>query len=144
MFYYCISLEYLDISNFDTSKVTNFFEMFYGCSNLKSINLSNFNTSNAKNMVGMFMSCISLEYLDISNFDTTQVTKFQSIFDNTNILKYINLYNAQIDAIKSEIETIIDESTMVCQKTDNNKITDKGILRCCDYNLKTQSCPSII
>ena len=33
----CSSLEYLDLSNFDTSNVTTMEFMFNGCSNLKEI-----------------------------------------------------------------------------------------------------------
>ena len=32
-------------------------DMFYGCSSLTNTNLSNFNTSNVTNMEGMFLGC---------------------------------------------------------------------------------------
>ena len=41
MFAFCISLEYLDISNFNTSQVTDFNEIFYFLDPLKYINLYN-------------------------------------------------------------------------------------------------------
>ena len=44
MFYECTSLESLDLSNFDTSSVTNMAFMFYRCSSLKSLDLSKFAT----------------------------------------------------------------------------------------------------
>ena len=45
MFQECSELEYLDLSIFNTSKVTNMSYMFNKCNNLKYLNLMNF-TSN--------------------------------------------------------------------------------------------------
>ena len=42
MFYNCTSLTSLDLSGFDTSKVTYIQSMFYNCINLEYINLNNF------------------------------------------------------------------------------------------------------
>ena len=38
--------------------------MFWGCSSLKELNLSNFNTSKVTNMESMFSNCNSLENLN--------------------------------------------------------------------------------
>ena len=47
----CLKLEYLDLSNFDTSNFTNMEFMFYGCQMLKEIKgINNFNTINVINM----------------------------------------------------------------------------------------------
>ena len=45
MFDDCSSLASLDVSGFDTSKVTNMSNMFYNCSSLASLDVSGFNTS---------------------------------------------------------------------------------------------------
>ena len=58
--YYNKNLKFLgfaDLSNFDTSNVTNMEGMFYECYSLISIDLSNFETSNVTNMAGMFHGC---------------------------------------------------------------------------------------
>lgn len=60
MFGYCSKLTSLDLSNFNTSKVTNMSDMFYGCSKLTSLNLSSFDTSDVTNMSNMFSNCYSL------------------------------------------------------------------------------------
>ena len=44
MFENCLSLTTLDLSNFDTSNVTDMSYMFRGCTSLTSLNISNFNT----------------------------------------------------------------------------------------------------
>lgn len=54
MFNDCRSLTSLDVSQFDTSKVTNMGYMFFNCNLLTSLDVSNFNTSNVTRMDTMF------------------------------------------------------------------------------------------
>jgi surface protein len=54
MFSGCSSLVSLDLSNFDTSKVTEIGYMFGSCYNLTTINLSNADFSNVIEKEGMF------------------------------------------------------------------------------------------
>ena len=54
MFDHCASLTSLDVSNWDTSNVTNMAGMFRSCFNLTSLNLNSWDTSNVTNMAGMF------------------------------------------------------------------------------------------
>ncbi|RLQ49807.1 hypothetical protein AF825_03027 [Listeria monocytogenes] len=89
----CTSLEELDLSNFDTSSVTNMFAMFAYCTSLKEIDVSNFDTSSVTNMNRMFQNCTSLEELDLSNFDTSSVTTMASMFENSTALKSLYLDN---------------------------------------------------
>ncbi len=56
MFNYCKKLTNLDVSKWDTSKVTNMEIMFGECSNLIELDLSNWNTSKVTNMDGMFLN----------------------------------------------------------------------------------------
>ena len=42
--------------------------MYSGCSSLKELNLSNFNTNKVTDMSYMFERCSSLKKVDISNF----------------------------------------------------------------------------
>ena len=65
--------------------------LFYRCSNLTSIDLSSFDTSKITRMYGMFRECNSLTSLDLSNFDTprekqccvTVTIPLRAIFSNT-------------------------------------------------------------
>jgi len=61
MFWDCSSLESIDLSSFDTSKVNDMSSMFNSCSSLESIDLSSFNTSNVNDMSCMFYDCFSLK-----------------------------------------------------------------------------------
>ena len=93
IFSYMTRLTALDLSNFDTSKVTNMVRMFDTTTSLTSLNLSNFDTSKVTNMQGMFSDMHNLTSLDLSNFDTSKVTNMAYMFDNTTSLTSLNLSN---------------------------------------------------
>ena len=80
MFNGMFNLTSLDLSNFDTSKVTNMTSMFSHMANLTALNLSSFNTSNVTNMMLMFFDMHNLITLDLSNFDTSNVTDMLQMF----------------------------------------------------------------
>ena len=65
--------------------------MFYGCLNLASIDVSNFNTKNVETMDYLFRNCSKLTSLDISNFNTTKVKTMNFIFAFCTIIQKINL-----------------------------------------------------
>ena len=72
-------LESIDMSNIDTSHVTNMSEMFK-CSNLRELILSGFDTSSVTDMSGMFEQCYNLTELDLNGFDTSNVTDMSRMF----------------------------------------------------------------
>ena len=83
----------MDLSNFDTSRVTDMKWMFYGESNLKSLDLSNFKTSRVTNMDYMFSGMSNLVTLNIPSFDTSQVTDMSGMFYDMSRLTTLNLSN---------------------------------------------------
>ena len=93
MFYECSSLISLNLSNFDTSQVTGMTFMFYGCSSLNSLDLSNFDTSRVGHMNQMFSDCSSLNLLDLSNFNTSQVIYMDNMFNGCSSLTFLDLSN---------------------------------------------------
>ena len=93
MFRNMSSLTSLNLSNLDTSKVTNMGGMFLGVSNLATINLSNFDTSKVIDMGFMFYDMSNLTTINLSNFDTSKVTNMGSIFYNMSKLTTFNLSN---------------------------------------------------
>ena len=70
----------IDLSIFDSSKVTDMNGMFAYCDSLEFINFNNFQTSIVTNMEGLFYECQSLLYLDLSSFDTSLVTSMKFMF----------------------------------------------------------------
>ena len=87
------SLTTLDLSNFDTSKVTNMSRMFEDASSLIILNLSSFNTSQVTDMQGMFYGMSSLTTLDLSNLDTSKVTDMHAMFSGMSSLTSLDLSN---------------------------------------------------
>ena len=87
------SLTTLDLSNFDTSQVTDMKYMFRDMSSLTTLNLSNFDTSRVTNMEVMFYGMSSLTSLDLSNFDTSQVKYMNYMFSYMSSLTTLDLSN---------------------------------------------------
>ena len=96
MFSGCRDLISVDLSSFNTSKVTNMCYMFRECQNLKKINFSSFNTSKVVNMQGMFYFCRSLKSLDLSSFKTNKVTDMSEMFFSCQSLESINLSSFRV------------------------------------------------
>ena len=57
----------LDLSSFDTSKVTDMSEMFAGNTELEKVNLTGFDTSKVTSMAEMFKNCSSLTTIYVSD-----------------------------------------------------------------------------
>ena len=93
MFYYKNKLTTIDLSNLDTSGVTNMSFMFGECSGLTSLNVTKFDTSNVTDMSYMFYYCSGLTSLDLSNFDTSSVTDMSHMFQYCNNLTSLDLSN---------------------------------------------------
>ena len=55
--------------------------MFEGCLSLENLNINNFDTKNVTDMSHMFSDCKSLENLNLNNFDTKNVTDIEKIYD---------------------------------------------------------------
>ena len=91
MFRDCSNLTEIDLSNFDTSKITNMNSMFQGCTSLHSINLSNIDTSSVENMANMFNECSFLISLDLSSFNTSKVQSFNGMFSSCSCLISLDL-----------------------------------------------------
>ena len=84
-------LKSIDISSWNTSKVTSMGYMLNGCRSLTSIDLSKWNTSNVTNMQYIFAYCSSLASIDISNWNISSVTNMEGIFYNCSSLTSIDL-----------------------------------------------------
>jgi len=93
MFHYLTSLASLDLSNFDTSKVTNIRSMFSYINNLTTLDLSNFDTSQVTDMRYMFLYMKNLTTLNLSNFDTSKVTDMGYMFSGMPDLTTLDLSN---------------------------------------------------
>ena len=80
MFSDCYALTSLDVSKFNTAKVTDMHSMFHNCKSLTSLEVSNFKTDMVTGMGSMFYGCSALTSLDVSNFNTANVTYMDAMF----------------------------------------------------------------
>jgi len=90
----------IDLSKFDSSKVTDTSAMFYRCSNLVELNLTNFNTSSVTDMHQMFLACSSMTSLDLSSFDTSNVINMSSLFIYDSELASVDLSSFDTSSVK--------------------------------------------
>jgi surface protein len=91
MFEYCTSLTFLDLSSFNTEKITKMNYMFKNCSALESVILSSFNTTNVVKMNGMFDGCKSLKSINLSNFNFSNVEYMTNMFYGCTALNEVNM-----------------------------------------------------
>ena len=108
MFRGCYKLATLDLSNFDTSNVTDMSWMFSSCSSLAALILSNndmiinnFNTSKVEDMKGMFHYCSNLTSLDLSSFDTSKVKDMEVMFAECSNLTTLDISNFDTSNVKN-------------------------------------------
>ena len=119
MFDSCFSLTSLDLTNLDTSQVDNMRSMFWNCSLLTSINLSNFNISQVTNMYSIFYGCSSLTSLDLSNFDTSKVTTMNRMFYGCSSLTSLNLSNFDTSNVQIMAEMLYGCSSLTSLDLSN-------------------------
>ena len=97
--------------------------MFGGCSSLTYLNLSNFNTSSLTQMVQMFYHCDNLQTLDLSGWDLTNLDYYYwppmyetfAYCDSLNAIYMKGCNQTTIDKIKEQLEraSILNKVTIV-------------------------------
>ena len=104
LFAFLTNMINIDLSNFDTSRVTNMHGMFAYSTSLKTLNVSTLNTSNVIVMRSMFgaggddyigiIYKMSLEkIIGLEDFDTKKVVNMRTMFQNCGNLKQLNVSN---------------------------------------------------
>ena len=111
-------LKQINVSNWDTSNVTNMSNTFSNCELLTSIDVSKWNTSKVTNMEGMFVGCNLLASVDVSKWNTSKVTDMASMFSGCGTLR-------SIDVSKWNTSNVTDISGMffVCGSLHSVDIT---------------------
>ena len=130
MFNECNKLKIIKgIEKLNTINVINMNGMFNLCNEIKELNLSNFNTSNVTDMgfmFAMFNLCNEIEELNLSNFNTSNVTDMEFMFTGCNKLKLLNIFkfNIKIDCITKNIFYLInkDKCKLICQDNFLNNL----------------------
>lgn len=107
----------LDLSEFDTSEVTNMSCMFLYANNLTEVDMSNFDTSKVETMRGMFSEC-NIEKIDF-DLDTSNVKNMGFMFNGCSNLKELNLN-------KMDTSNVRNMSYMFCMCKRLEKIDVRG------------------
>ena len=117
----------IDLSNFDTSRVTDMHYMFWNMHSLTSLNISNFDTSKVTNMSSMFYN-MNLTSLDLSSFDTSKVTNMSSMFDNTGLtsLNLSNFDTSKVTNMSRMFAFMRNLTTLDLSNFDTSNVTDMG------------------
>ena len=121
----------LNLSSFNTSKVADMSNMFYGMSKLTNLNLSNFDTSKVTNMSGMFSIMPSLTTLDISSFDTSKVTDMGFMFSSMSKLTTLNISNfdtSKVTYMRYMFNNMSNLTTLNLFHFDTSKVTNMGYM----------------
>ena len=117
----------IDLSNFDTSNVTDMSYMFYGMSNLTTLDLSNFNTSQVMDMKYMFTYMFNLTTLDLSSFNTFKVTDMNHMFSATRNLTTLDLSNfdtSKVINMQYMFSGMRNLTTLNLSNFDTSKVTN--------------------
>ena len=117
----------LDLSNFNTSNVTDMSYMFYGMSNLTTLDLSNFNTSQVTDMKYMFTYMFNLTTLDLSSFNTFKVTDMNHMFSamrNLTTLDLSNFDTSKVINMQYMFSGMRNLTTLNLSNFDTSKVTN--------------------
>ena len=118
----------IDLSNLDTSHVTNMSAMFAGCNSLGNIVFgNNFYTSKVTNMSSMFNNCYELTNLDLSSFNTSNVTNMSSMFSGNRNLVTIN-FGQNFDTSKVTSMNSMFESCENLTKLNVSKFNTSNVI----------------
>ena len=78
----------IDLSNFDTSQVTDMAVMLYGCSTLTSLGMSNFDTSSlieSEGDIDVFAGCSNLQSIEVTNCTETTINRIKTMLQQSSL-----------------------------------------------------------
>ena len=90
MFLDRVNIKRVDLSNFDSSKVSEMNLMFKGCTKLETINFGTINTNLVTNMERFCENCHLLKSIDLSSLNIASLKKIEYIFSECHELDPIN------------------------------------------------------
>ena len=131
MFYGMSNLTTLNVSHFDTSKVADMSLMFHGMRDLSALNLSSFNTSQVTDMHNMFYGMSNLTTLNVSNFDTSKVTNMGLMFygmSNLTTLDLSNFDTTKVTNMGNMFSSMTNLTSLNLSSFNTSKVTDMGFM----------------
>ncbi len=134
--------ETLDVSGFNTSNVTNMEGVFNrGYYNLVTIKgLEKWDTSSVTNMSYMFSECFDLKSMDLSAFDTSNVTDMKYMFNSCSALESVDLSSFNTSNVENMQEMFYACSAMKeldLSGFDTSKVTSMADMFYCNNVLES-------
>lgn len=126
-FYYDSKLTSIKgIEKIDTSNIRTMSEMFYVNSSLKNLDVSNFDTKNVTDMTSMFQSCQAL-ITGLSDFDTSNVSNMNSMLRNANNFNIKDIENwntSKVNNMSGMLASITKLTSIDISKWDKSNVTN--------------------
>lgn len=98
----CTKLSNVDLTELNTSEVTDMSFVFFSCSKLTVLDLSGFDTSSVVTMKGMFSKCTKLETITgYEHFDTSSLKSIYQTFNYVQSMEKIDLSNWDLDQLEN-------------------------------------------
>jgi surface protein len=125
------SLEEVDVTDLDSSLVTNMARLFDDCDNLKKLDLKGLEFDNVTDMSQMFAGCENLLYVEFSDeVNTSKVTTMEKMFHKcNNLVTIIGLKYFDTSSVTSMSQMFDSCSSLKCLDLGNfntSKVTDMG------------------
>ena len=89
----------VDLSNFDTSKLTDMTSTFTDCELLESVDFYNFKGSSIVNMNFLFSNCVSLKSIEFSHLESTLVAYMNNMFSGSTSLESVKFSSSEITSL---------------------------------------------
>jgi surface protein len=134
----------IDLSNFDVSKVTDLGILFNDCTSLETIKLFKGPTLSLKNMNGVF-SGTNLKTIDLSPFYTNNVTDMSSLFASSPLLSQIDVSKFNTDKVtnmEGMFSTCLALTTLDLSSFDTSNVTNMASMFTSCSALTTIDCSS--
>lgn len=102
IFSYCVNLECINLTGWNTVKLTNITNAFEECHKVKNIyGIEDFNTAGCTSFTTLFSGDYFLETLDLIRWNTSKVTNLTNTFNWCISLKTLNVSNWDISKVTS-------------------------------------------
>ena len=85
MMFASTKIQYLDLSNFNTSNVTDMSNMFFYCEKLKTLNVSGWDITNVTNYNQMFLGCSNLNEIILGEITQSTLDWWEMVIGLANI-----------------------------------------------------------
>ena len=127
VFYNVFALNYVDVTGWDTSKVTTFVNMFNGCRDIiEIIGIEDFDISSTTTLQGMFSGCYELQELNLSKWESTdKLTSLNGTFNNCQSIKELDVSGFITDNVTTFVNCFSSVQNVKELDLSNWKVTNK-------------------